>query len=54
MTMRSEEGVRLPGTEVTDACELSHKHWDLTLEPLQEQQMLLTHKPTSQTQKMSS
>ena len=30
---RPEEGVRLPGTEVTDGCELPHGSWKLNFSP---------------------
>lgn len=37
---RSEEGVRCPGTVVTDSCEPTCGCWELSLSPLQEQPSL--------------
>lgn len=38
----SEEGVRSPATAVTDGCRLLCGCWELSLDPLREQQALLT------------
>ena len=42
------EGVRSPGTGVTDSCELPCGCWELNLGPLQEQHVLLTTEPLLQ------
>lgn len=34
---RPEEGVRSRGTGVTNSCELTRGHWQLNLDPLEEQ-----------------
>jgi hypothetical protein len=36
------EGVRSPGREVTDSCELTCGYWELNPGPLEEQPVLLT------------
>lgn len=36
------EGVRSPGREVTDSCELTCGYWELNPGPLKEQPVLLT------------
>lgn len=38
----SEEGVKSPGTLLTDGCELPCEYWEPTLDSLQDQQVLLT------------
>lgn len=38
----AEEGIRFPGTEVTQGCELAHGCWHPNLHPLEEEPMLLT------------
>lgn len=43
---RLEEGVRSPGTGVKDGCEPPSFSWDPKPGPLQDQQVLLTTKPT--------
>ena len=40
------EGVRSPGTGVTDSCELQCRCWELNLGPLEEQLVLLTVEPS--------
>lgn len=45
MNQKSEKGIRYPGTEVTDSCELPDGCWEVNLGPLPEQQLLLTAKP---------
>ena len=45
---RSEEGIRLRGTGVTEGYELSCRSWELNLGPLQEQQMLERDEPSFQ------
>lgn len=45
MNQKSEKGIRYPGTEVTDSCELPDGCWEANLGPLPEQQLLLTAKP---------
>ena len=47
---RSEEGIRSPETGVTGGCEPPCRCWEPNSGPLQEQQMLLTAKPSFQTQ----
>jgi hypothetical protein len=42
------EGVRCPGTNTTDDCELLCGCWELDLGPLQDQPELLTTEPTFQ------
>jgi hypothetical protein len=34
-SQRPEEGIRSPGTEVTDSCELPRGCWDFNLDPLE-------------------
>lgn len=41
---RPEEGVRSPGTGVTDCCESPYGYWETNTGPLQEQQVLLVDK----------
>lgn len=48
---KSGEGVRFPGTGVTDDCEPLGGFWDLNLGPLQEQNVLLTNEPSLQPEK---
>ena len=43
----AKEGVRFPGTVVTDICELLCGCWELHSDPLEEQPVLLTTKPPS-------
>ena len=38
---RPEEGIRSPGTGVTDGCEPPYGYWESNLGPLEEQQVLL-------------
>ena len=42
------EGIRSPGTGVTDSCELPCGCWELNLCPLGEQPALLTSEPSLQ------
>ena len=42
------EGVRSPGTGVTDNCELPCGYWELNPGPLEEQAVLLTAEPSLQ------
>lgn len=44
------EGVRYPETGVTDICEIFFGLWELNLDPLEEEPVLLTHKPSLQPQ----
>ena len=46
--LRSEEGVRSPGTGVTYGCELLRRCWELNTGPQEEQPMLLTSESTLQ------
>ena len=41
----AEENVGSPGTGVTDGCEPTYRGWELNLDPLEEQQVLLTAEP---------
>jgi hypothetical protein len=45
---RPEEGIRFPGTGVTDYSELSGEHWALEPGPLKEQLALLITEPSLQ------
>lgn len=45
---RSEEGITCPGNGVTDGCEMNCWCWELNLDPLQEQLVLLTTKQSLQ------
>jgi hypothetical protein len=45
---RPEEGVRSPGAEDTDSCELPCGYWELNLGPRQESPVLLTTEPSLQ------
>lgn len=45
---RSKEGLAFSGTRVVSVCEPLCGCWDLTLSHLQEQQVLLTSKPSLQ------
>ena len=42
------EGVRSPGTRITDSCELPCGCWDLNIGPLEEQPMFLITEPSLQ------
>jgi hypothetical protein len=44
----SEGCIRSPGTGGTDSCESTRGYWELSLGPLQEQQVLLNVKPPLQ------
>ena len=48
------EGVRFPGTGVTDSCELSCGCWELNLGPLGKQPVLQTAEPSVQPQAKKS
>lgn len=39
--LRSKEGIGSPGSEITDGCELLCGYWDLNLDSLQEQVLLI-------------
>ena len=43
-----KEGVRSPGTGITDGCEPPHGCWKLNLGPLEEQPVFLTSEPSLQ------
>ena len=45
---RPEEGVRSPGTGITEGCELPRGYWELNLGPLEEQPVYLTTEPSLQ------
>ena len=42
---KSEDGVKYPGTGVTDGCEPLYGCWESNLGPLKEQPLLLTSEP---------
>jgi hypothetical protein len=43
---RPEEGIRPLGTKVIDSYKPPSGHWELKLDPLEEQQVLLTTEPS--------
>lgn len=45
---RPEEGIRCPRSGVTDDCKLACVSWELSLDPTEEQQVLLTTEPSFQ------
>ena len=47
------EGIRAPGTGVTDSCELPYGGWELNRGPLEKQPVLLTAEPSLQLQRQS-
>ena len=46
--MESREGIRFPRTRIIDGFELPYGCWELSLDPLDEQLMLLTTDPSLQ------
>lgn len=49
-SQRSEEGIKSPGSEITDVHESLCEYWELNPDPMQEQKMLLTAKSSTQFQ----
>ena len=50
----AREGIRLPGTGVSDSCKILYVCWESNMGPLPEQPELLTTEPPLQTQNLSN